>query len=123
VGRTGLLSPGCLLTATHGADDGAIDGAHVAVVFVGIVVARSSTCRNPPITREVRRRMPGSAAAPLPLLDAARLRCGSACLRIPGEPVQHAAHNVVVRVTAPIGKLGTGSYPQFVAMVSDATSA
>ena len=43
----------------------------------------------------------GSAAAPLPFLDAARLRCGSACHRIPGESVQHAAH-IVCTVTAPI---------------------
>jgi hypothetical protein len=42
------LRPGKhLLTAIHGAHDDAIDGAHVAVVFVGIVAARSSTCRKP----------------------------------------------------------------------------
>jgi hypothetical protein len=34
-----------VLTAVDGADDSAIDGVHVAVVFVGIVAACSSTCR------------------------------------------------------------------------------
>jgi len=36
-----------LLTAIHGAEDGAIDGARVAAASVGIVAARSSTCRQP----------------------------------------------------------------------------
>jgi hypothetical protein len=65
---------------------------------------------------------PGSAAASPRLLDAARLRR----VGLPSDtrgPVWQAAHNVVATVTAPIGKLGTGSYPQFVVMVSDATSA
>ena len=49
----------------------------------------------------------GSAAAPLPLLGAARLRCGSACHRMPAKSVRHAAYNVVT-VTAPIGSSTPG---------------
>jgi hypothetical protein len=44
---------------------------------------------NVPQTRRApvksRKGPPGSAAAPLPLPDVTRLRCGSACLRIPGD--------------------------------------
>jgi hypothetical protein len=119
-----LGGPGSgVLTAVHGADDAAIDGAHVPVVFVGIVAGCSSTCRDPARIGAVRRGAAGQCcrAASAPRRCAPAVRVG-----LPSDtwgPVRQAAHNVVVTVTAPIGMLGTGSYPQFVAMVSDATSA
>jgi hypothetical protein len=84
-----MTVPGCMdsqphpgvLTAIHGADDGAIDDAHDATAIVSTVAARSSTCRKQPSTHPSCRRRPDSAATPLPLLGAARLWCGSACHR------------------------------------------
>jgi hypothetical protein len=69
------------LTAAEGDDERVIDGADSLASFVGIVAASASTCRSPYERGRPQVVAPGSAAAPLPLLGAARLRCGSACPR------------------------------------------
>jgi hypothetical protein len=66
-----------VLTAIHGADDGAIDGAHVAAASVGIVAARSSTCRQP-AEHPCGPQMGGRAMLPRHFRSSARLRCGFA---------------------------------------------
>jgi hypothetical protein len=69
------------LTAAEGDDEGVIDGADGSADFVGIVAASTASCRSP-CERGCRLMVTSSsAAAPLPLLGAARLRYGSACLR------------------------------------------
>jgi hypothetical protein len=65
---------------------------------------------------------PGSAAAPLPLLGAARLRYGSACHRLLWAPRAVCRGLAVVRVAAPITEFGVGSCPQFVVMAAVAPS-
>jgi hypothetical protein len=67
------------LTAAEGDDERVIDGADSSASFVGIVAASTSTCRSPYERGHPQVVTSGSAAAPLPLLGAARLRCGSAC--------------------------------------------
>jgi hypothetical protein len=78
-----------LLAAAEGDDEGVIDGADGSAGFVGIVAASTSTCRSPFECGCTQVVTLSSAAAPLPLLGAARLRCGSAChrpLRAPRAP-------------------------------------
>jgi hypothetical protein len=96
----GYLNLVRLLTATHGAEDGAIDGAHVAAASVGIV-ARARQCAEHPCGPQTGGPQCCRAAS-APRRCAPDKRCGSTCHRIPGKSVQHAAHNVVT-VTAPIG--------------------
>lgn len=64
------------------------------------------------------------AVLPRRFRSSALRACGAGRLAtgIPGQHAQHAARNIVT-VTAPIGRTGAGSYPQFVVMVDDATSA
>ena len=96
VDTSGPLSPKAtatsavsMLTAAEGDDERVIDGADSSASFVGIVAASTSTCRSPYERGHPQVVTPGSAAAPLPLLGAARLRCGAACprsLRAPRAP-------------------------------------
>ncbi len=66
----------------------------------------------------------GQAVLPRRFRSSALRACGAGRLAngIPGQHTQYAARNIVT-VTAPIGRTGAGSYPQFVVMVHDATSA
>jgi hypothetical protein len=77
------------IPAAEGDDEGVIDGADGSAGFVGILVASTSTCRSPYERGRPKVVTPSNAAAPLLLLGAARLRCGSACprtLRAPRAP-------------------------------------
>jgi hypothetical protein len=111
-----------VLTAAEGDDERVIDGADSSASFVGIVAASTSTCRSPYERGHPQVVTPGSAAAPLPLLGAARLRCGSACPRSAPGASRAAPSLAVVTVTAPITEFGIGSCPQFVVMAAVAPS-
>jgi hypothetical protein len=117
-----LIRDPCLLTAIHGADDGAIDDAHDATAFIGTVAAPSSRCRKQPSTRPSCRRTARQCcrAASAPRRCAPAVRVGlprdTRAARTARGP-QHRHGDGADR------EIGAGSYPQFVAMVSNATSA
>jgi hypothetical protein len=97
-----------LLTAAEGDDERVIDDADGSAGFVGIVAASASTCRSPYERGRPQVVTPGSAAAPLPLLGAARLRYGSVCHRPLWSPRAVCRGWAVVRVAAPITEFGVG---------------
>ena len=103
-----LIRDPCLLTAIHGADDGAIDDAHDATAFIGTVAAPSSRCRKQPSTRPSCRRTARqccrAASAPRRYAPAVRVGLPPGYL---GNAMRHTARNVVT-VTAPIGKSAPG---------------
>jgi hypothetical protein len=109
-----------VLTAAEGDDERVIDGADSPASFVGIVAASTSTRRSPYERGHPHVVTPGSAAAPLPLLGAARLRCGSACPDRPGRLARRAVAGC--RHGAPITEFSIGSCPQFVVMAAVAPS-
>jgi hypothetical protein len=97
-----------VLTAAEGDDERVIDDADGSAGFVGIVAASASTCRSPYERGRPQVVTPGSAAAPLPLLGAARLRYGSVCHRPLWSPRAVCRGWAVVRVAAPITEFGVG---------------
>jgi hypothetical protein len=111
-----------VLTVAEGDDEGVIDGADGSAGFVGNVAASTSTCRS--LYKRGRPQVvtPGSAAAPLPLLGAARLRGGSACHRPLWGALRSVPWLAVVRVAVPITEFGVESCPQFVIMAAVAPS-
>ena len=94
-----------LLTAIHGANDGAIDAAHDATAVVGAVAACSSPCRKQPSAPPVLQ-TGGQTVLPRRFRSSALRACGAGRLAT-GIPGQHAARNIVT-VTAPIGKSALG---------------
>ena len=111
-----------MLTAIHGADDGAIDDAHDATAFVGTMAVSlvdvPQAAEHPPVPQ-----MGGQAVLPR------RFR-SSALTRLRYVSAYHRDTRTARTARGPQHRHGggadqeidAGSYPQFVAMVSDATS-
>ncbi|MGH4008592.1 MAG: hypothetical protein ACRDTH_10640 [Pseudonocardiaceae bacterium] len=88
---------------------GADDDAHDATAFVGTVAGSSSTCR---ADHRPGRQTAGQEVLPRRFRSSALRACGAGLLAIglSGQLAQHATRNIVT-VTAPIGRIGAGSYP------------
>ena len=104
--------PFLLLTDTQSAHDGVGDHADVAFYFVGVLAFGSAPWRR--AARPTYRpddQHAETTAAPLPLLDASRLRCGSACPRTdPSAMASRAVGvplHVCTRMSSRLQKLST----------------